>query len=224
MPVNTKLYQSVVPLKGDATKVYSKNSIRQAINENDYFVVDGKIVLKSSLNLNKGTLKEIPSDYVNKANKKDAVLEKIGWQNKAGKPAILQGLARTVGASAAMAAGAAYSTPAVGTLKALAKNVVAGGVGAEGFAMLEGRTATPTELALGTIMETGMPMVMKGTSKLYGKMFNNKTTTPIVENIVQESTPIVKKESTYQHSVPFKIKKPNHNTLQMKSTMIGSPL
>ena len=77
MPIDKKLYQSVVPLKGDATKVYSKNSIRQPINENDYFVVGGKKVLKSSLNLNQGTLKEIPSDYVEKANKKDAVLEKI---------------------------------------------------------------------------------------------------------------------------------------------------
>ena len=177
MPIDKKLYQSVVPLKGDATKVYSKNSIRQAINENDYFVVDGKIVLKSSLNLNKGTLKEIPSDYVNKANKKDAVLEKIGWQNKAGKPAILQGLARTVGASAAMAAGAAYSTPAVGTLKALAKNVVAGGVGAEGFAMLEGRTATPTELAIGTGMEMGIPMVMKGVENIPSQITKHITGT-----------------------------------------------
>ena len=162
MPIDKKLYQSVVPLKGDATKVYSKNSIRQAINENDYFVVDGKIVLKSSLNLNKGTLKEIPSDYVEKANKKDAVLEKIGWQNKAGKPAILQGLAKTVGASAAMATGAAYSTPVVGTLGGLARNIVAGGVGMEGFAMLEGRAATNTELATGAAMEMGMPLAVKG--------------------------------------------------------------
>ena len=162
MPIDKKLYQSVIPLKGDATKVYSKNSIRQAINENDYFVVGGKKVLKSSLNLNKGTLKEIPSDYVEKANKKDAVLEKIGWQNKAGKPAILHGLAKTVGASAAMATGAAYSTPVVGTLGGLARNIVAGGVGAEGFAMLEGRPAKGTELATGAAMEMGMPLAVKG--------------------------------------------------------------
>ena len=33
MPIDKKLYQSVIPLKADATKVYSKNSIRQAIND-----------------------------------------------------------------------------------------------------------------------------------------------------------------------------------------------
>ena len=42
MPIDKNLYLSVIPLKADATKVYSKNSIRQAINENDYIVVDGK--------------------------------------------------------------------------------------------------------------------------------------------------------------------------------------
>lgn len=224
MPVNNQLYKSIVPIENDATRTYSRERIERINADKLYVTIGGKKVLKSSLNSNKDTLKEIPSDYVEKANKKDAVLEKIGWQDKAGKPAILQGLAKTVGASAAMATGAAYSTPAVGTLKALAKNVVAGGVGAEGFAMLDGRPATPTELAVGTIMETGMPMAMKGASKLYGKMFNNKTTTPIVENVIQEATPIVKKESIYQHSVPFKIEQPNTNTLQLKSTMMGSPL
>lgn len=224
MPVNKQLYKSIVPINNDATRTYSRERIERINADKLYVTIGGKKVLKSSLNLNKGTLKEIPSDYVEKANKKDAVLEKIGWQDKAGKPAILQGLAKTVGASAAMATGAAYSTPVVGTLGGLARNIVAGGVGAEGFAMLDGRPATPTELAVGTIMETGMPMAMKGASKLYGKMFNNKTTTPIVENVVQEATPIVKKESIYQHSVPFKIEQPNTNTLQLKSTMMGSPL
>ena len=47
MPIDKKLYQLVIPLKADATKVYSKNSIRQAINENDYISknkVDVRIV------------------------------------------------------------------------------------------------------------------------------------------------------------------------------------
>ena len=56
------------------------------------------------------------------------------------------------------------------------------------------------------------------------KMFNNKTTTPIVENVVQEVAPIVKKESIRQPVAPFKIEEPTTNTLQLKSTMMGSPL
>ena len=184
MPVNNQLYKSIVPINNDATRTYSRERIERINAEKLYVTIGGKKVLKSSLNLNKGTLKEIPSDYVEKANKKDAVLEKIGWQNKAGKPAILQGLAKTVGASAAMATGAAYSTPAVGTLKALAKNVVAGGVGAEGFAMLEGRTATPTELAIGAGMEMVGPIVgnVPGIVKDVAQSFSKENLKTTIDN------------------------------------------
>lgn len=160
--MNKKLYKSVVPLKNDATKVYSKGSIRQAVDQNDYFIVGGKAIHKSALNLNQGTLNEIPSDYVEKSNKKDAVLEKIGWQNKAGKPAILQGLARTVGASAAIATGAAYSTAVPTTLAKLGGNVLAGGVATAGYSMLDGRTPTKEEYAYGAAAEMGIPLVIKG--------------------------------------------------------------
>ena len=60
--------------------------------------------------------------------------------------------------------------------------------------MLDGRLATPKEIAIGATFEAGLPMAMKGTSNLYGKIFN-KTTTPIVKNVVQEVAPIVKKEN-----------------------------
>lgn len=184
MPINNQLYKSIVPIENDATRTYSRERIERINAEKLYVTIGGKKVLKSSLNLNKGTLKEIPSDYVEKANKKDAVLEKIGWQNKAGKPAILQGLAKTVGASAAMATGAAYSTPAVGTLKALAKNVVAGGVGAEGFAMLDGRTATPTELAIGAGMEMVGPIVgnVPGIAKDVAQSFSKENLKTTIDN------------------------------------------
>ena len=187
MPVNNQLYKSIVPINNDATRTYSRERIERINADKLYVTIGGEKVLKSSLNLNKGTLKEIPSDYVEKANKKDAVLEKIGWQNKAGKPAILQGLAKTVGASAAMAAGAAYSTPVVGTLGGLARNIVAGGVGAEGFAMLDGRTATNTELAAGATMEMGIPMALK-----------------VVEPVIKPIAQRIEKVANYFNAPKFK--------------------
>lgn len=224
MPVNNQLYKSIVPMRNDATRTYSREHIEPINAEQLYVTIGGKKVLKSSLNQRDDSLTEIPSNYIANANKKDAILEKIGWQDKAGKPAGLQGLAKTVGASAAMATGAAYSSPVVGSLSALAKNIIAGGVGMEGFAMLDGRTATGTELATGAAMEMGMPLVVKGITSAYGKMFGNKTIAPIIQNTIQETIPTAKKESIYQPAVPFKIEQPTTNTLQLKSTMLGSPL
>ena len=89
--------------------------------------------------------------------------QKSEWDNGAH---LVQGLTKTVGASALTAAGLGYSTPVVGTLGGLARNIVAGGLGTEGFAMLDGRPATKEEIALGAGMEMGMPMVMKGATSI----------------------------------------------------------
>ena len=55
------------------------------------------------------------------------------------------------------------------------------------------------------------------------KIFNNKTIAPLIKNTIQEVSPVTKKESVYQ-PIPFQIEKPTTNTLQLKSTMLGSPL
>lgn len=124
--------------------------------------------------------------------------QKSEWDNGAH---LVQGLTKTVGASALIAAGLGYSSPAVTTFSGLGQNVIAGALGTEGSTMLGGKLATPKEIAIGATFEAGLPMAMKGTSQLYGKIFN-KTTTPIVKNVVQEVAP----------------------TLHLKSTMTGSPL
>lgn len=217
-------YNSVIPLQNDATTIYKRNYVNKVNAKNLYTEIGGKKVLKSSIKKRDDSLQEVSRKDIEKANRNDKILEAIGWQDKAGKPSITQGLAKTVGASALMATGAKFSSPVVNTIGGLAKNIIAGSLGAEGFAMLEGRTATPTELAVGAGMEMGVPLALKGVSSVYGKMFKSKATTPVVENKVQEVAPVAKKESIYQSLVPFKIEKPTINTLQLKSTMIGSPL
>lgn len=70
------------------------------------------IVDSSNKNSNQGTLRALSSQEVadwKAQNKKDKVLEAIGWQNKAGNPALLQGLAKTVGASALAGVVGAYA-------------------------------------------------------------------------------------------------------------------
>jgi hypothetical protein len=75
-----------------------------------------QIQLQELSKRNAGTLTEIPKNYIGNANRKDKILETIGWQDKAGKPAITQGLTKTIGAAGAVTAmgavpilGAAYS-------------------------------------------------------------------------------------------------------------------
>lgn len=75
---------------------------------------------------------------------------------------LVQGLSKTVGASALIAAGVGYSSPIVTTFSGLGKNTIAGALGTEGFTMLGGRLATPKEIAIGATFEAGLPMVMKG--------------------------------------------------------------
>ena len=231
--INTNFYNPQT--KGRV--VYPKEMV-EAIRKNTIVLPNGERISRAELEqayaANKGTLTDLgdkPSTDTRTSTQRNAdylhpikgIVErqKSEWDN--GKHPV-QGLAKTVGASALIAAGAGYSSPIVNTFAGLGKNIVAGALGTEGFTMLDGRLATPTELATGAIMEMGMPMIFKGSSKLYGKMFNNKTNTSIIENVVQEATPIVKKENIYQNSVPFKIEQPTTNTLQLKSTMMGSPL
>ena len=59
-------------------------------------------------------------------------------------------------------------------------------------------------------------------TKVGSKVLNK--TDDVVKNIVEEAIPILKKENIYQPSVPFKIEQPTTNTLQLKSTMMGSPI
>lgn len=67
-----------------------------------------KKIEEEKLNINKGTIKEVSRKSIENANKKDKVLESIGWQDKAGKPAGLQGLYNTVGKSALTALSLRY--------------------------------------------------------------------------------------------------------------------
>ena len=183
---NTNLYNP----QSKGRVVYPKEMV-EAIRKNTVVLPNGKRISKSelerSMQASQGTLQEIPSNYVSNANRNDKILEAIGWQNKAGKPAITQGLAKTVGASALMAVGAGYSSPVVNTLGGLAKNVVAGAVGAEGFAMLDGRAATGTELAVSAGMEMGVPMALK-------------VAEPVIKPIVQQ----ISKVTDYFSAPKFK--------------------
>lgn len=180
--------------KNDAVQSYVPREVIRPINaEHLYTSIGGRRVLKSSLNQNNDSLQDLggePSTGRTLNEKAKDYWEPFGGRVQTNveqlRDGVGKGLLKTVGASAAMAAGAAYSTPAVGTWTALGKNLIAGSVGMEGFAMLEGRAATNAELATGAAMEIGMPIVFKGASKLYGKMFNNKITTPGVENVIQK--------------------------------------
>jgi len=182
------------PLKAGTT-IYRKENIQkvkptQALldeREKLYTTIGGRKILKSTIHKREDSLKEVSKEYISYLTNRDRVLEAIGWQDKGGNPAGLQGLAKTVGASAALALGAGYSTPMVGAAS-LAKNILAAGVGMEGFAMLEGRAATPEELAVSTGIVAGGPIVSKGITKMaqqIPKFINIKKFIPkqIIKNI-----------------------------------------
>lgn len=168
MPGPNKLYQSVVPIGNDATRVNMRERVAPMKNQGEYVIIGGKMVLKSSLNQqDEGTINDLggkPSMGRTLNEKSKDYWKPLGGRletNVQQLGELGKGVAKTVGASAAMATGAAYSSPVVGTLAGLARNVVAGSVGMEGFAMLDGRTATPTEVAMGAGMEMLGPMAGK---------------------------------------------------------------
>lgn len=175
------LYKSVVPLRNDATTMYSKGRVAPINAEKLYTIIGGKKVLKSSLNQQDDTLQDLggnPSIGRTLNEKANDYWKPLGGRVQTNieqlRDGVGKGLVKTVGASAAMATGAAYSTPIVGTLGGLARNIVAGGVGMEGFAMLEGRPATTGELAIGTLFEMGMPIALKGVEKGIASYYANK--------------------------------------------------
>lgn len=140
---------------------------------------------------------------------------KSEWRND---KHVAQALAKTVGASAALATGAAYTAPVVTTWAGIGQNVLAGAVGTIGYAGLEGRAPSIEEQGVGAAMEMGLPLALKGVSSAYGKMFGRKTIAPIIQNSISEAAPKVKE------NIPFQIEQPTTKTLQLKSTMMGSPL
>ena len=169
---------SIGNTKQDNTKVVSKQPIKIKLTPEQIAALE-KEQYEELLNKNKGTLTDLggkPSTDTRTSTQRNAdylhpikgavARQKSEWDN--GKHPV-QGLAKTVGASALIAAGAGYSSPIVSTFSGLGKNIVAGSLGAEGFAMLDGRLATPKELSVSAGMEMGMPMVVKGTGQLYGK-------------------------------------------------------
>lgn len=177
--INTNFYNPQT--KGRV--VYPKEMV-EAIRKNTIVLPNGKRISRAELEqgyaANQGTLTDLggkPSTDTRTSTQRNAdylhpikgIVErqKSEWDN--GKHPV-QGLAKTVGASAALATGAAYSSPVVGTWSALGKNLIAGAVGMEGYAMLEGRPATNTELATGVAMEMGMPIVAKGTQQVITKL------------------------------------------------------
>lgn len=230
--INTNFYNPQT--KGRV--VYPKEMV-EAIRKNTIVLPNGKRISRAELEqgyaANQGTLTDLggkPSTDTRTSAQRNAdylhpikgIVErqKSEWDN--GKHPV-QGLAKTVGASAALATGAAYTSPVVGTWAGLGKNIIAGAIGTIGYLGLEGRTPTKEEYVYGAGAEMLMPLGIKGISGIYGKMFGNKTITPVIKNTIQEVAPVTKNESVYQPT-QFQIEKPTTNTLQLKSTMLGSPL
>lgn len=79
------------------------------------------------------------------------------------------GVAKTVGASAALATGMAYTPATVGTLGALGKGLLSGAVVNQGYSLLGGRPASIGEIGLGAGATMAMPMIGKGLVNLLKK-------------------------------------------------------
>jgi len=155
-----------------ASRVIIPEVVKQAVKKNTITLPNGTKISRNdyeqAMLRNKGTLQEVSREDIENANRKDKILEAIGWQDKAGKPSITQGLAKTVGASGAIALGAGYTTP-VTSLATLGKSTLAGAVGMEGMAMLEGRPATTDELMTAVAAEGAAPLIIKGTGAAFNK-------------------------------------------------------
>ena len=84
------------------------------------------------------------------------------------------GVAKTVGASAALATGMAYTPATIGTLGTLGKGLLSGAVVDQGFSLLGGRPANIGEIGLGAGATMGMPLIGKGLVKGW-HLLNNTT-------------------------------------------------
>lgn len=172
MPINNQLYNSVATQRRDAVRSYEPIDIiprstelteRQQHNLDVHGNIHGSYQERHQPkypNIDPGTITELAPGSVEKANAQDRALEIVGWQNKAGNAGPLQGLTKTVGASAAIALGAGHMGTAT-TVLGLGESLLAGAVGMEGYAMLEGRLATPNELAYGAAAQMGIPLAIK---------------------------------------------------------------
>ena len=146
--INKQLYKS----ENDAIKNKINFPVKPIILTKEQQERIKEIEYKKKSDLNKGTLIDLdgkPSkdkkthaqrniDYFHPI--KGAVERgKSEWRND---KHIVQTLGKTVGASAALATGTAYSTAVPTTLAKFGGNILAGGVATAGYSMLDGRTPT----------------------------------------------------------------------------------
>lgn len=108
------------------------------------------------------------------------------------------GVAKTVGASAALATGMAYTPATIGTLGTLGKGLLSGAVVDQGYSLLGGRPANVGEIGLGAGATMGMPLVGKGLVK-GGKVLG--------EHLLEKSRPYL----TGDKSIPMMSYKPKIN-------------
>lgn len=92
------------------------------------------------------------------------------------------GVAKTVGASAALATGMAYTPATVGTLGALGKGLLSGAVVDQGYSLLGGRPANIGEIGLGAGATMGMPLIGRGLAVPAFKILGDKVLTPAFKN------------------------------------------
>ena len=76
MPVNNQLYKSIVPIENDATRTYSRERIERINAEQLYVTIDGKKVLKSSLNQRKQFISK-PTNTIESKQSKDLAEDRI---------------------------------------------------------------------------------------------------------------------------------------------------
>lgn len=80
------------------------------------------------------------------------------------------GVAKTVGASAALATGMAYTPATIGTLGTLGKGLLSGAVVDQGYSLLGGRPANIEEIGFGAGATMGMPLVGRGLVRSFQKI------------------------------------------------------
>ena len=110
------------------------------------------------------------------------------------------GVAKTVGASAALATGMAYTPATIGTLGTLGKGLLSGAVVDQGYSLLGGKPASIGEIGLGAGTTMGMPLVGKGLVK-GGKILG--------EHLLEKSRPYLMGDK----SIPMMSYKPKSNVV-----------
>ena len=111
------------------------------------------------------------------------------------------GVAKTVGASAALATGMAYIPATIGTLGTLGKGLLSGAVVDQGYSLLGGRPANIEEIGFGAGATMGMPLVGKGMIK-GGKILG--------EHLLEKSRPYLSGDKR----IPLMSYKPKMNFIE----------